>query len=343
MSDFQQKQQDKYYSQLLKYKNLLPPLAQDYLVSLVRTSIKTQDDYSYTLYQFFKYLVEQNPALKEGKKKPADITFDEICLIRAQDINEYISFLINQHHNSTASVRKSLTVLNSFFAFLNDDLELIDHTPIRNDMMPRLKEKLTIDHLDRSDMDKLLDIVSSGSNLEGQRKKYHQQLAARDTAIITVFLKTGVRLSECVGLNLSDLNFEKRQFYVSRKGYSKDNKQTIYMSDLVYKALEEYVEVRKKIIPVEGDEDALFLSTQRKRLSERSVQHMIKKYAKDLSCHNGKVSPHTLRRSYGTDLYKETNDIYLVSAGLNHKSIDVTARYYASMDEERRKKAYTTL
>lgn len=342
MSDFQQKQHDRYYAKLLKYKDLLPSLVQDYLVSLVRTSIKTQADYSYTLFQFFKYLVEQNPALKEGKKKPKDVTCNEISLIRAQDINEYISFLINQHHNSTASIRKALTVLNSFFTFLND-LEIIDHNPVRNGMMPRLKEKLTIDHLDRSDMDKLLNVVSNGASLEGQRKTYHKKLSARDTAIITVFLKTGVRLSECVGLNLSDLNFEKCQFYVSRKGYSKDNKQTIYMSDLVYEALKKYVEVRKKIIPVEGDEDALFLSTQRKRISERSVQRMVKKYAKDLSCYNDKVSPHTLRRSYGTALYEETNDIYLVSAGLNHRSIDVTAKYYASMDDERRKKAYTAL
>lgn len=157
------------------------------------------------------------------------------------------------------------------------------------------------------------------------------------------FSKQVFSVSECAGIRMCDVDFEKRQFKVRRKGYGDKNQQPIDMSKSVYDALLAYYEVRKKIIPLAGHEEAFFLSLQRKRMSIAGIQRMVKKYALDLSASNDKISPHKLRASYATALYDETNDIYLVSAGLNHKSVDVTVQHYTAMDAERRKKAYTTL
>lgn len=128
-------------------------------------------------------------------------------------------------------------------------------------------------------MDELQDVVATGKNLTKHRKSYHEKTRLRDEAIVTLFLKTGIRVSECAGIRMCDVDFEKRQFKVRRKGYSDKNQQPIDMSKSVYDALLAYYEVRKKIIPLAGHEEAFFLSLQRKRMSIAGIQRMVKKYA----------------------------------------------------------------
>lgn len=340
MADFRQDQYNKYYTKLEKYRKKLPSFVNEYIVSLATKSIETQSDYCYNIVQFFEYFVQNNPAL--NGKLTNKVSKDAVNQLRPQDINEYIAYLINERRYATASVQKTVTVLNCLFSFLEDS-ELIDKNPMRKSMKPRTKEQLDIVHLPRKDMDELQDVVATGKNLTRHRKSYHEKTRLRDEAIVTLFLKTGIRVSECAGIRMCDVDFEKRQFKVRRKGYSDKNQQPIDMSKSVYDALLAYYEVRKKIIPLAGHEEAFFLSLQRKRMSIAGIQRMVKKYALDLSASNDIISPHKLRASYATALYDETNDIYLVSAGLNHKSVDVTVQHYTAMDAERRKKAYTTL
>ncbi|RKJ33630.1 integrase, partial [bacterium 1XD42-8] len=108
--------------------------------------------------------------------------------------------------------------------------------------------------------------------------------------------------------------------------------------DEVEKALLDYLKEREKIIPVTGNEDALFLSLQKKRMSVRSVENLVKKYSK-LVTPLKKITPHKLRSTYGTSLYRETGDIYLVADVLGHKDVNTTKKHYAALDDERRRSA----
>ena len=181
----------------------------------------------------------------------------------------------------------------------------------------------------------LLDFVeSAGEHLTGQALAYYQKTKNRDLAILTLLLGTGIRVSECVGLNLTDVDFKNNGITVTRKGGSQ---MVVYFGDEVADALENYIEGdRKAITPLSGHEEALFLSTQRKRMGVQAIENMVKKYARQVTP-NKKITPHKLRSTYGTSLYKETGDIYLVADVLGHKDVNTTKKHYAAIDEDRRR------
>ena len=154
--------------------------------------------------------------------------------------------------------------------------------------------------------------------------------------ILTLLLGTGIRVSECVGLDLNDVDFKNNGITVTRKG---GNQMVVYFGDEVADALEQYIEgSRKAVTPLSGHENALFLSSQRRRMGVQAVENMVKKYARQVTP-NKKITPHKLRSTYGTSLYKETGDIYLVADVLGHKDVNTTKKHYAAIDEDRRRKA----
>ena len=114
----------------------------------------------------------------------------------------------------------------------------------------------------------------------------------------------------------------------------------IYFSVEVETALKQYLKVREKVSPVAGHEHALFYSTQRKRIGVQAVENMVKKYAKKITTTKN-ITPHKLRSTYGTTLYQETGDIYLVADVLGHKDVNTTRKHYAAIDDQRRRKAAT--
>ncbi len=168
-----------------------------------------------------------------------------------------------------------------------------------------------------------------------KQKHYHKLTRDRDLALLTLLLGTGIRVSECVGLNISDIDFNVNGIKIIRKG---GTEVIVYFGNEVKTALLEYLEKRKKIIPNSGHEDALFLSLQHKRLSVRSVQNLVKKYSKLVTTLKN-ISPHKLRSTYGTNLYRETGDIYLVADVLGHKDVNTTKKHYAEIEDERRRMA----
>lgn len=348
METYQQQQHQLFYKKTQAYKEIFPPFAKDYLISLATASVKTQTNYCYNINQFLIYLVSHNPEL-DGKS-PSDITPEHLNALRVQDINEYIAYRLHDKQNASSYIFSIEASLTSFFSFF-EKTGLIDKNPTINMIRPRIKEKLNLIYLAQDEMSELCDVVSNNTEMSAHRKIYYEKTRLRDTAMIVLFLKTGIRLSECVGLNLTDVDLDNKTFAVYRKGYTSDNsenKQSINMDEEVFEALNEFIKFRKtQKVTNPKDEDALFLSMQLKRISVRAVQDMVKKYALDipsLSLQKAKkISPHKLRKSYGTALYRESNDIYLVATGLNHSSISTTAKYYAAMDPERKKQAYTTV
>jgi len=199
-----------------------------------------------------------------------------------------------------------------------------------------MHEKAII-RLDTDEIAMLLDYVDhGGDNLTGQRKAYFEKTKNRDLAILTLLLGTGIRVSECVGLDLQDIDFKNNGITVTRKG---GNQMVVYFGEEVENALKTYLyTTRKQTVPLSGHENALFLSTQRKRMGVQAVENMVKKYAREVTP-NKKITPHKLRSTYGTALYKETGDIYLVADVLGHKDVNTTKKHYAAIDEDRRRQA----
>lgn len=161
-------------------------------------------------------------------------------------------------------------------------------------------------------------------------------MRSRDVAILTLFLGTGIRISECVGLNLKDVDFETNSFKVVRKG---GNEAILYFSDEVASALKQYISDRnQRLENAKKQETALFLSLQDSRISVRAVQNLVKKYS-SIAAPLKKISPHKLRSTYGTALYRETKDIYVVADVLGHKDVNTTKKHYAAISNDIRREA----
>lgn len=165
--------------------------------------------------------------------------------------------------------------------------------------------------------------------------RFHNRTVKRDVAILTLMLGTGIRVSECVGLDLSDVDFKEDGIRIHRKG---GYEAVVYFGEEVEQALKDYLEERGEIIPQEGHENALFLSLQNRRITVRAVENLVKKYASRVTSLK-KITPHKLRSTYGTSLYRETGDIYLVADVLGHKDVNTTRKHYAAIEEDRRRSA----
>ena len=201
--------------------------------------------------------------------------------------------------------------------------------------MPKIKEKAII-QLDPDEVANLLDYIENyGSQLSGVQLYHYNKQKYRDLAIITLLLGTGVRVSELVGLNIGDVDFKNNGIRILRKG---GNEMIVYFGQEVEKALTDYLELsRNGITPVAGHEEALFLSGQRKRISVDAVEKMVKKYASAVSVKT--ITPHKLRSTYGTALYRETGDIYLVASVLGRNDVNTTRKHYAAQEDERKRRA----
>ena len=200
--------------------------------------------------------------------------------------------------------------------------------------MPKKHEKPII-RLSQEEVRELIDLVEDGSELTRQELRYHDKTKVRDEALLILFLGTGIRVSELVGLDLQDINFRENAIKVHRKG---DYDAIVYFGDEVALALKSYLEERKLIIPKSGSENAFFLSLQKSRITVRAVEKLVKKYASRVTSLK-KITPHKLRSTYGTNLYKASGDIYLVADVLGHKDVNTTRKHYAAMDEDRRRSA----
>ena len=318
----------------------LPPFARDYFRAIEpTTSSKTRISYAYDLRIFFNYLIENNPMYKNYQIK--DFTLDDLDRLESVDIEEYQEYLKLYDSddkivvNTEKGLARKMSSLRSLYNYFYKR-QVIKNNPAQLVSMPKLHEKAII-RLDVDEVASLLDFVENcGSQLKGQKKVYYEKTKFRDLAIMTLLLGTGIRVSECVGLDLNDVDFKNSSIKVTRKG---GNQMYVYFGPEVENALNDYLEItRKQITPLAGHENALFLSSQRKRISVRTVEDLVKKYSSQVTP-NKHITPHKLRSTYGTNLYKETGDIYLVADVLGHKDVNTTKKHYAALGDERRRKA----
>ena len=318
----------------------LPPFAKDYFRAVEpRTSAKTRFSYAYDIRVFFHFLMENNPIYKDYSIEqftPADI--GRLEPVDIEEYQEYLKVYKNEEKqitNDEKGLARKMSALRSFYGYYFKH-QIIEKNPTLLVDMPKLHDKAII-RLDADEIAMLLDFVEHGGDaLSGQQKRYYEKNKNRDLAIITLLLGTGIRVSECVGLDITDVDFKNNGVKVVRKG---GNEMVVYFGEEVENALKSYLyTTRKATIPLPGHEDALFLSTQRKRIGVQAVENLVKKYARQVTP-NKKITPHKLRSTYGTALYKETGDIYLVADVLGHKDVNTTKKHYAALDEDRRRLA----
>jgi site-specific recombinase XerD len=186
------------------------------------------------------------------------------------------------------------------------------------------------------EMRRMLEQAATGDGLTPRQKAWHKLTVKRDYALISLFLGTGVRVTECVGMDIGDVDLENNAFLVTRKG---GNQVVLYFPPEVAEALAEYMAEREEIETQPGHEEALFLSMQKRRITQRAVQNLVKKYAAVAAPLKPRISPHKLRSTFATNLYNKTGDIYLVADVLGHSSVDTTRKHYADMTDARRRMA----
>lgn len=330
-----------YTLRLRELLKTLPPFTQDFFRAIEpTTSIRTRLNYAYDLRVFFHFLMEVNPIYSQYTMD--QFTLKDLDRIQPVDLEEYMEYLKVYTRdddetmiNGEKGLSRKMSALRTFYAYFYKR-QCIKTNPTLVVDMPKIHQKAII-RLDTDEVALLLDYVeNAGATLSGQSLKYYQKTKNRDLAILTLLLGTGIRVSECVGLDLTDVDFKNNGITVTRKG---GNQMVVYFGNEVRDALLNYIEGdRKAITPLSGHEQALFLSTQRKRMGVQAIENMVKKYAKAVTP-NKKITPHKLRSTYGTSLYKETGDIYLVADVLGHKDVNTTKKHYADIDENRRRMA----
>lgn len=316
----------------------LPPFCRQFFRGIEQiTSSRTRIAYAYDLGIFFDFLKENNPVC--AKIQVTELPLSILEQVSREDILKYLEYLSLytkdgvEYTNDERGKHRKLASLRTFYNYFFQN-ELITSNPAVLVPLPKLHEKEIV-RLDPNEVALLLDQVEEGTKLSKNQQRFHDKTKVRDLALLTLLLGTGIRVSECVGLDLNDVDFDNLAIRIRRKGGYED---TVYFGEEVEEALLQYLEWRKHVVPNEGHEEAFFLSLQNRRMAVRSVENLVKKYA-SLVTSTKKITPHKLRSTYGTTLYQETGDIYLVADVLGHKDVNTTRKHYAAMKDENKRKA----
>ena len=295
---------------------------------------RTRIAYAIDLKSFFDYLHENNSYCQ--RYEIHDLPIDVLTMIKSFDIEEYIDYMKLYKKdgktitNDERAIKRKLSALRSMYNYFHKN-KIIDENPVLQVSMPKIHSKAII-RLEANEVAALLDTVENGDGLTKKQLERHDGLKVRDLAILTLLLGTGIRISECVGLDMNDIDFDNGRIKIVRKG---GYEAFVYFGDEVEAALMDYMLERREIEGIEGHENAFFLSNRRSRISVRNVEIMVKKYSRIVTP-TKKITPHKLRSTYGTSLYQETGDIYLVADVLGHHDVNTTKKHYAAIEDNRR-------
>jgi len=348
-SDYQMHTNEKRMELIRQVAKELPKSCGDFLRAIsTTTSTLTRLAYAYDLRIFFTFLTMEMPQF--GHTDMRYIADNEIDVINQRDLEQYVEYLTmyyknlendNVEHliskpiyNHELGIMRKLSTLRSYFEYLFSSSRIASNVTTLVPL-PKLHAKPIL-RLEDKEVEKMLSIVQSGDKFSSRQQKYQALTRLRDYAMLCLFLGTGIRVSECVGINLDDVDFSQNAFLVTRKG---GNQVMLYFPQEVADALISYIGERKLVTPLPGHEVALFLSLQKRRITQRAVQNLVKKYALLAAPLKKRISPHKLRSTFGTNLYHETGDIYLVADVLGHADVNTTRKHYAAMTEMRRKEA----
>lgn len=295
----------------------------NYMLTIQNKSEKTVSEYHYDLRTFLRYIKIIKYNADENKFDELavdDITIDDIKSVDLTDLYSFMSFTSRERKNTSVTRARKVACLRSFYKYLHTKVKLIDYNPAAELESPKTVKRLP-KHLKLDESINLLQSVKGKKNV------------ARDYAILVLFLNCGLRLSELVGINVNDIRGDV--LTVIGKG---NKERTIYLNKACQDAISAYMAERAKLNVIK-DPKALFISERKTRISPKTVQYLVKKYIKAAGLDPDKYSPHKLRHTAATLMYKHGNvDIRSLQAILGHESV-ATTEIYTHLDEEQLRKA----
>ena len=318
-------------------KHDLPDFCEDFFLGIeAYTSPLTRLGYARDLKVFFQFLT--NETRDFGSIEIQEFTLKDLDQITSSHIERFLHYLTlytfngKKLKNGEKARSRKLSSIRALLKYFFKKDKIKSNVADKIDT-PKIHDGEII-RLDVDEVVKLLNESEEAKGFSQQQKNYLKHTKERDFAILSLFLGTGIRISECVGLNIDDINFKENAFRITRKG---GNKTVLYFNDEVRDALIQWLLVRRKIKELPESEKALFISLQNKRISVRAVQNLVKKYSENITLKH--ITPHKLRSTFGTNLYRETNDIYIVANVLGHKDVNTTRKHYAAIGEDMRRSA----
>ena len=293
----------------------------NYSITILNKSPNSVKEYNYDLANFLKYMMIHFKLTNEEDYEKIDITsFTEQDLrkITLEDIHAYISHLAVDNKSKATTRARKISTIRIFFKYLSQKTNTLDINPAQNLETPKLEKRMP-KYLSLEDSKKLLEAAGHEDN-----RNYK-----RDYAITTLFLNCGMRLSELVGININDIDFEECKMTVIGKG---NKERTIYLNKACMLAINDYLSSRPSSSLIKHDsknsEKALFISEQKKRISNRTVQDIINKELKKAGLDSKNLSVHKLRHTAATLMYQYGNvDIRALQELLGHESISTTEIY----------------
>lgn len=325
----------------IQIENTLPEFMRDFFLYLKNgVALSTRHAYLLDIAFFCNYLITETHHTNASHIK--NIQTEDFNCIKARDVNRFLgdycsrytiekkeSLMVMENHNRALARKKSsLAVL---FKFLYRDELIIENitdgfNPIRLPKpQPDAIKRLEIDEVAR-----MLDAVENGNGLTDQEQRYWEKTKLRDKAILVLFVTYGLRLKELHQLNISSFNFGRGDFKVYRK---RSKEVSMPLNQSVEKVIKEYIKLER--IPdenlLEEHKDALFLSLQKTRMTEKAIRQLVKKYtalALGTTKDHG-YSPHKLRATAATSLIQNGFSIYDVQNLLDHDNVTTTQLYAA--------------
>lgn len=318
---------------IAKYLEVLPDFCLQYFLEKENySSTNTRLGNAVDLSVFFDFICRFKFA-----NTPKEITYSHINKITTTDISSFLSYLSfyeyngkNYKNNNEGKSRK-LASVRSLFRWLYKKDYITQDVASKIDTPKKIEKQII--RLEPHEVVKIINTAESGDNMTKTQKSFNKHTSVRDTALLTLFLSTGIRVSECVGLDIEDFDFDNNAFKITRKG---GNQTILYLSEEAKLALLHWLEVRATL-NIPENEHAMFVSLQKRRMTVRTVEYLVKKYAQIINPLK-KITPHKLRSTFGTNLYQQTNDIYMVADVLGHKDVNTTRKHYAAIGEESKRK-----
>ncbi|MDD7362994.1 MAG: tyrosine recombinase XerC [Peptoniphilus sp.] len=287
----------------------------NYLKAARGRSESTVKEYYYDIRQFLRYMRVRKENLKV--EDLSDVSIEEVdkdllASIEKSDVYAYISYLDSTRGNGSRTKFRKISSVRSFFDYLTYKVDMLDRNPTENIDMPKIERSLPV-YLTLEEAVRLLKTVR-----ESKQKEIYR---LRDYAITTLFLNCGLRLSELSSLNTDDLR-KDNTLRVFGKG---SKERLVYLNESVQEALSAYLKKRQEL---ELDQEALFLSMRKNRMSNRSIQHMLEKHLKNAGFDTSKYTVHKLRHTAATLMYQFGNeDLKSLQEILGHESVSTTQIY----------------
>lgn len=314
---------------MLKYAKLpnLPPLLYDFAnheLAIKNKSELTVDEYVLDLILFFRYLKaqKQGTALSPSFSDTdiSDIDIDFLGKITLADAYAFLSYCKSERDNDAAARARKVSSIRAFFKYLCVQRKLLDENPMQELETPKQKRA----------QPKYLTLEESLRLLESVDGKYKE----RDFCILTLFLNCGLRLSELVSINYTDIK-DNNTLVVKGKG---NKERTVYLNDACVAAIQNYMAVRPVDKVRQKDKPALFLSSRFQRISPKTVQHMVYDYLEKCGLGDRGLSVHKLRHTAATLMYQHGKvDVLVLKEILGHENLGTTEIYTHLVDEQLKK------